>query len=258
VKILVTGAASGIGKSTAEELLSRDHEIIAVDRDSEGLEKLPGEISKHCLDIYNEEKVKEVVDNEDFEVLINCAGYYELGAIEDMSSEMVEKHFRSNVFGTLNMIRYAAPQLRERGGRIINISSMAGRVSPPFFGIYSATKSSIEAFSDSLRRELSEFDVDVVVVEPGPVDTGFNRRAREELGKYLPDSVYSERYEEALNSEGMNGVEAEKAAGKIVKAVETENPKNRYTVTKVAFLAPKIKCIGPEKLWDKFIGRFSY
>lgn len=258
MRVLVTGAASGIGKGTAEKLLSRGHEVIAVDRNCEGLEELSEEVSKHCLDIYNEEKVEEVVSSEDFEVLINCAGYYELGAIEDMSSEVVEKHFQDNVFGALNMIRYAAPQLREKEGRIINVSSIAGKVSPPFFGVYSATKHSIEAFSDSLRRELSDFNVNVVVIEPGPVETGFNRRAREKLGKYIPGSVYSERYEEALDSEGMDGVDPEKAASKIVKAVETERPRNRYTVTKVAFIAPKIKRAVPEKLWGKLMQFFSY
>lgn len=253
MQVLVTGAASGIGKATVEKLLEKEHDIIAFDIDEEALSELPEEAKKYHGDVYDENRVKEMVEQEGFDVLVNCAGYYELGAIEDIDQETVEAHFQTNVFGTLNMIRNIAPQLREKEGRIINISSVAGRISMPFYGVYSATKYSVEAISDALRYEMQPFNVDVVVVEPGPIDTGFNERARKKLEKYLPDSVYSDRYQNVLENGGRAEVEAEKAAETVVKAIESSNPKTRYTVTWEAWLLPKLKRFLPSRVWDYII-----
>lgn len=248
MRVLVTGAASGIGKATVEKLLESGHEVIAFDLDAEALQGLPGEVEKYHGDVYDEERVSEVIEQESFEVLVNCAGYYELGSIEDMSAETVESQFNTNVFGTLNMIRNAAPQLRQENGRVVNISSVAGRISLPFYGVYSATKYSIEAVSDALRYEMQPFDVDVIIVEPGPIDTGFNQRARNKLERYIPDSVYSERYRKILENDGRADAGPEKAAKTVLKAVEAGDPKNRYTVTWSAWIIPKLKRFLPSRL----------
>jgi len=252
MRVLITGAASGIGKATVEKLLDREHEVIAFDIDEEDLNQLSAEVAKYHGDVYDEERVSEVVEQEEFEVLVNCAGYYELGSIEDMDAKTVEDHFQTNVFGTLNMIRKATPQIREKEGKIINISSIAGKISMPFYGIYCSTKYSIEAFSGALRYEMQPFDVDVVIIEPGPIETGFNERARNKLKKYIPDSVYSDRYQKVLENGGRASIGPKKAAKTIVKAVESSNPKNRYTVTWEAWLLPKLKRYLPCKL-DEFI-----
>jgi len=217
------------------------------------LDELSEEVTKYHGDVYDEERVKQVVEQEEFDVLVNCAGYYELGSIEDMDSDTVESHFKTNVFGTLNMIRNSSPMLRKKEGRIVNISSVAGRVSMPFYGPYCATKYSLEALSDALRYELASFDVDVVIVEPGPINTGFNKRAREKLEKYLPDSVYASRYNKVLEKGGRAEVGAEKAAKTVVKAIETSDPKRRYTVTWEAWLLPKLKRYLPSRIWEYII-----
>lgn len=256
MKVLIAGGASGIGKATAEKLLGNGHEVAVFDIDADALDELPGDINTFQGDIYEEERVKEVIDEVDFDTVVNCAGYYELGSIEDMDAETVEKHFQTNVFGLLNLTRNALPQLREKEGTVVNVSSVMGRISIPFFGVYSATKHSVEAISDALRMEAKPFGVDVVIVEPGPINTGFNERARKKLEKYLPDSVYSDRYEQALAKGGMAGVSAEEAAKTVVKAVETENPKPRYTITWQAWLAPKARKVLPETIWDRLIQNF--
>lgn len=253
MRVLITGGASGIGKATVELLLEKGHEIIVFDIDGEALEELPEEVSAYQGDVYDEERVVEMIDKEEFDALVNCAGYYELGSIEDMDSETVEKHFQANVFGDLNLIRHASKQLREKEGRIVNISSLAGRISIPFYGVYSATKYSVEAISDALRLEMKPFNVDVIVVEPGPIKTGFNERARKKLGKYLPNSVYSESYESVLEEGGRATVGPEKVAKTIVHALETSRPKSRYTITWEAWLVPKLKRIMPSKLQDLII-----
>jgi len=206
-------------------------------------------------DVADADRVQEVVDTETFDVLINCAGHQERGAIEDMDAGAVRKHFETNVFGVLKVTRAALPMLRERNGRVINISSLAGQVAGPFWGPYSASKAALNRVSDALRREVAAFDVDVVVVAPGPIKTGFNERGRQMLKQYLPDSIYADRYRDNL-AKDQRGAAPEKAAAVIVDAVEADRPKTWYTVTWVAWLGPKLQAVLPTRLWDRLVSRW--
>ncbi len=253
MEVLITGGANGIGRATVKQLVDKGHQVAVFDRDSEALENLPEEVDSFEGDVYDEERVEKVLAGMEPEVVVNCAGYYELGAIEDMDAETVEEHFRTNVFGLLNVTRHAVPVLRENGGRIVNVSSVAGRMTLPFFGVYSATKYSIEAISDALRMELEDTGVDVVIVEPGPVETGFNRKARQKLEKYLPGSFYSGAYQRMLEEGRMAGVSPDKAARTMMKAIESERPRRRYTVTWQAWLGPKAKAVTPDFIWDRIV-----
>lgn len=248
MRIAITGAAGGIGGKTSEFLEERGHQVLAIDRDEEGLAEVKA-TETFCFDIRDEEEVKEFVEGEEFEVLVNSAGYQEAGSIEDTPAEVVEEMYGDNVFGMLNMIRNSLPMLREKSGRIVNISSLAGRSTVPFYGIYSSTKFSVEAISDALRGEVNDFDVDVVIVEPGYIRTGFNVRGREAVEKYMPDSVYSERYEKFLDQGGIPGTDEERAGEVVAKAVEASGPKRRYTITWLAWVAPKLKRFLPRKLF---------
>lgn len=256
MRVFITGGANGIGRATAEKLLERGHKVTVFDIDGEALATLPDGITCYQGDVYNESRVKEVVDREEFEVLVNSAAYYELGALEDVNAETVEAHFNANVFGLLNVVRAAMPMLRDNSGRIVNMSSLAGKVSAPFFGVYSATKHSVEAISDALRLEAEPFDVDVVVVEPGPVDTGFNERARMALKKYLSATAYEQRYREKLEDGGMDGLEPGEAAETVVEAVETGNPKARYTPTLKTWAAIKLVALLPDSVRDRLVEKF--
>lgn len=248
MRVAITGAAGGIGGEASRILEDQGHEVLAVDSDEEALEEL-GVTSMHCFDIRDEEEVEEFVEENEFSVLVNCAGYQEAGALEDMPSEVVEEMYEDNVFGLLNMVRNSLPMIREKDGRIVNVSSVAGRATVPFYGVYSATKFSVEALSDALRGEVKEHGVDVVIVEPGYINTGFNVRGLEAVKKYMPDSVYSNRYEESLESGGLPGTDAEKAGKKVVKAVTSSRPRRRYTVTWAAWLVPKLKRFLPRRLF---------
>lgn len=133
------------------------------------------------------------------------------------------------------------------------MSSVVGKVSLPYYGVYSATKHSIEALSDALRMELKSFDVDVVVIEPGAFNTGFNKTAREALIKYVPDSIYSEDYEHLMEQSLMNSEAPEKAGRVVAKAAVKDNPKTRYQVGKGSSLFPKFRSIMPDKIYDKAV-----
>lgn len=253
MKIFITGIASGIGKETALKLKAEGHEVKGMDIDEEALKELPDDIEIYHGDVYDEERVEYILEKEEFDVLINSGAYYELGSLEDMSSETVESIFKPNVFGTLNLIRQAMPMLRERNGRVVNMSSVVGKVTLPYYGVYSATKHSIEALSDSLRMEVSDKGVDVVVVEPGAFKTGFNQTARDALMKYVPDSIYAEDYENILDDSMINGGDPEKAAETVAKAATEKNPDTRYRVGKGSSAFPKLKALVPDRIYDKIV-----
>ena len=248
MKIAITGAAGGIGSEASEILEEKGHEVLAVDRDEKGLDELDV-TSCFCFDITDENAVQDFVENNEFEVLVNCAGYQEAGSIEDMPSEVIEQMYEDNVFGLLNMTRSSLPMLREKSGRVVNVSSIAGRATVSFYGIYSATKFSVEAISDALRGEVREYDVDVVIVEPGYINTGFNVRGLEAVKKYMPDSIYSGSYEKRLDRGGLPGTNSKKAGKKVAKAVLSSRPKRRYTITWLAWLAPKLKRFLPRRVF---------
>jgi len=250
MRVFITGAANGIGKAAALQLLDCDHEVIAYDIDAAGLDDLPDEITTYEGDVYDEERVKDVFEQETFDVLVNDAGYQARGTVEDQAAETVEKHFETNLFGMMHCIRHALPMLRERDGRIINISSMAGKVTGPTWGAYAASKHAVEAMSDILRMELLETDVDVVIVEPGGVKTGFNERGRDFMQRYLPESFYADMYETMLEGK-MGGVDPERAGFVVRWAAESNHLKARYTVTWQARLYPFLKQLFPTWLWDR-------
>src|SRR5512140_543738 len=181
--ILITGCSSGIGHCLAERLTQSGHIVVATARSIDALNDLPA-AQKLPLDVTNLDSVKLAVASTigqfgQIDVLINNAGYTMLGALEEISDQQTQQVFDVNVFGALRMIRAVVPQMRkERTGCIINISSIAGKLSTPANGTYSATKFALEALSDALRLELEPFGIQVVVVEPGAIQTRFDVTAQ--------------------------------------------------------------------------------
>lgn len=253
----ITGGANGIGRVAAIELLDRGHEVTVLDLDEAGLETLPDGIDTVHGDVADVERVEEVLEGETVDVLINNAAIGKWAALEDMAPEDVSEHFAVNVEGLLNATRAALPTLRETNGRIVNVSSILSHITAPYWGVYSATKHAIKAISHELRMEVEPFDVDVVIVEPGPVATGFIDRARGNLERYLPDTAYAERYREKLAGEGLDGVSPEKAGRVIAKAATTPRPRTKYRVGWQAKLFPRLRVLLPERVWDRVVQRFA-
>ena len=177
LKVLVTGASSGIGRAAAVEFAARGHYVLAAARRAEELDQLAGEserIEPVPVDVTDREsvaealrRVDEVTENYGIDVLVNSAGYALGGPVEVLSADAVAHQFQTNVFGLLDVTRAVLPKMRSRGsGRIVNVSSVVGRVAFPGMGVYAATKFALEALSDALRMELAPFGVGVVLVEP--------------------------------------------------------------------------------------------
>ena len=210
--VLITGCSSGIGRATAHAFTEEGWTVYATARNPADIETL-GEAGCELatLDVTDQSDIDRVVnrilDEEGaIDALVNNAGYGQFGPIEDVPVERVHRQFDVNVYGPHRLIRAVLPGMRrERDGTIINVSSVAGRVSIPGGGVYSGSKFAIEAMSDALRNEVREFDVDVVVVEPGPVRTKFTQRAEREASGEPTETASGEPTE--ADADGDSGLD---------------------------------------------------
>lgn len=252
MKVFITGGANGIGRKTAVKLIEKGHDVKVMDIDEEALDGLDRDIETFRGDVREKEDVRDAMKRFEVEILINCAGFQERGATEDLEMESFEQHMEINYLGTVRAVKEALPSLRRNDGRIINISSAAGLTGAPFLSAYCGSKHAVEGFSDSLRMELDDSGIEVVIVEPGPIQTGFNDDAIEKMRDFIPGSRYSKQYKESLNRI-RDRADVEKAAEKLVRAVEAEKPDTRYTVTWEAFMVRKLKRFLPDRWWDRII-----
>ncbi|WP_197079681.1 SDR family NAD(P)-dependent oxidoreductase [Corynebacterium kalinowskii] len=196
MKIVITGASSGIGFEAAQALAKRGHEVWAVARSADKLRELePFGVKTQAMDITDEEQRAAVAANVGtVDVLINNAGFGFYGPMEGVSEADAKYQFDVNVFGLSEMTKLVIPGMRAQGsGRIINISSMGGRMVMPFGGWYHASKYAVEALSDAMRMELKPFGIDVIVVEPGGIKTNWGLITADNLEKSSKDSVYQDQ-----------------------------------------------------------------
>jgi NAD(P)-dependent dehydrogenase (short-subunit alcohol dehydrogenase family) len=179
VRVLITGCSSGFGWGAAVELTKRGHEVIATARRPEVLEDLDV-AQKLALDVDSDDSVAAAVDVAGrIDVLVNNAGYGVIGPVERLPIDQGKQMFETNFFGALRMIQAVLPQMRERGsGTIVNVTSVAGRVSPPLDGMYAGSKFALEGLSEALKLEVGHFGIKVAIVEPGFFGTTFSDNAK--------------------------------------------------------------------------------
>src|SRR5918996_2806354 len=177
--VLITGCSSGIGWATAERLAKRGWTVYATARDVEAIAPLEEHGCRLLpLDVTDEGSMRRAVEEVErvegaVGVLVNNAGYSQSGAVEEVPLEKVRRQFETNVFGLVRMCQLVLPGMRRQGyGRIVNLSSMGGKLTFPGGGFYHATKHAVEAISDALRFEVAGFSVRVIVIEPGLIRTG--------------------------------------------------------------------------------------
>ena len=209
-----------------------------------------------------EKAVAEVEKDGPIGALINNAGYSQSGAIETIPMDSVRRQFETNVFGLMRMCQLVLPSMRAAGsGRIVNLSSMGGKLTFPGGGVYHATKHAVEALSDALRFEVKEFGVDVVVIEPGLIVTEFGETAAGSLGEVADHGPYDRfnadvaRVTAEAYKGGMArfGAGPEAVAGKIAKALTARRPSTRYKVTPSARLVMGMRGLMTDRMWDRFV-----
>lgn len=236
--VLITGCSTGIGRDLAQHLTQSGYTVVATARRVESLHDLPVAL-KLPLDVTQADSVSDGVEHAlrqfgRLDVLVNNAGYALRGALEEIADEKVRRMFDVNVFGALRMIRAVAPPMRkQRAGRIINLSSIAGKLSTPANGAYSATKFALEALSDALRLELAPFGIQVVLVEPGAIKTHFDETAQFHAQEILsnPASPYQPLYRQSDQfAASMRQQEPgpEIVSRVVQQAIEASQPQARY------------------------------
>ena len=256
MNILITGSGSGIGYAAALRLAKLNHHIFALIHSEKDFDKfkLIKNITPLLGDITSEED-RNKLDNLEIDVLINSAGIGKSGPVSYVPLKDVKENFEVNVFGTLAMIQLFAPTfIKKNKGRIINISSVAGKIALPYLGVYTATKFALEALSDSLRQELHPYGIFVSIVEPGPIATGFNEKMIESKEYWLLKSAIPNkevlRMKKYHQSLVQKQYQTDSVVNAIVHAVESKHPKIRYVAPRKYWYLVQLATVLPDKLRD--------
>ena len=264
--ILITGCSSGIGRAAAEALLASGHTVYASARRPETLAGLAARGAHTlALDVTDETSMAAAVAlveaaHGSVGTLINNAGYGEYGPVEEVPLDAVRKEFETNVFGLGRMCQLVLPGMRAAGrGRIINISSMGGRLTFPTGGWYHASKYAVESLSDALRVEVAPFGVDVVLVEPGMIRTEFSAVASAGLqprddGPYATLRRYSDETTRRSYASRL-AIDPARLARVIQRVVEARRPRPRYLVTPFAKATVHLRRLAGGRVWDALMRR---
>ncbi|WP_247729387.1 SDR family oxidoreductase [Halovivax limisalsi] len=262
--VLITGCSSGIGRATALAFLDEDWTVVASARD-------PGDVADLAeagcetitLDVTDSAQVTTAIERVieetgGLDCVVNNAGFAQMGPLEDVPTEDLQSQFDVNVFGPHRLTRAALPHMRAQGeGRIINVSSINGRIAVAGSGAYAASKHALEAMSDALRVEVDPFDLDVVLIEPGPVETGFTERVEDELPAERT-ADYADLYEvledtRLLGGSGPLASAPADVADAIVHAATCSDPPARYPVGPVATYGAYARFL-PDRMRDAIYG----
>jgi NADP-dependent 3-hydroxy acid dehydrogenase YdfG len=267
--VLITGCSTGIGRATALRLHRAGFPVYATARRLETLSALEADgICALPLDVTDEESmvnaVKRVVEEHGaVAALVNNAGSGVYGSVEDVPLERARLSFETNVFGMIRLTQLVLPGMRQQNaGRIVNVSSILGRFSPPGGALYHATKHAVEAYSDALRIEVGQFGVQVCVIEPAVVRTEFFTTSVNQFAG-PPDTPYADFYNDLAGwaidvatghrAAGRFSVSAEKVAAVIEGAISARKPRARYQVGPLATGALMMRRLLPDALFDRFV-----
>jgi NAD(P)-dependent dehydrogenase (short-subunit alcohol dehydrogenase family) len=268
--VLITGCSSGIGRATAEHLNAKGWTVYATARRRQSLADLEEAGCRTlALDVTDEDSMRRAVREVEGKegavgVLVNNAGYSQSGAVESVPIDAVRAQFETNVFGLIRMCQLVLPAMRAQGwGKIVNLSSMGGKLTFPGAAAYHATKYAVEAISDALRFEVGGFGVDVIIIEPGLIRTEFSTAAVQALPQADSGGNGADPYAEFNAAVGAATVQAyekgpfarlggppEAVARTIGKAISAKRPRTRYTVTPSAKVMLAQHSLLPDRGWD--------
>jgi NAD(P)-dependent dehydrogenase (short-subunit alcohol dehydrogenase family) len=266
--VLITGCSTGIGRATAEHLATRGWNVYATARKLDSIADLASRGCKTlALDVCDETSMRTAVTTVEraegaIGVLINNAGYGLEGAFEEVPMDNIRRQFETNVFGLIAMTKLVLPAMRrQRWGRVVNLSSMGGKLTFPGGAYYHATKHAVEALSDALRFEVKGFGIDVIVIEPGPIKTAFGDTAVGSIAmpQNSPYAAFNAVLEKQIREAYEGGPMARFAAPPIAvaevieKAISATSPRTRYKVTVAARVLMGLRRILPDRAFDAFL-----
>lgn len=261
--VLITGASAGIGKATAIYLAQNGYNVYGAARRVEKLEELKTSgIKPIVLDVTKDENivacVKQILSEAgSIDILVNNADFGSFGAIEDVPMEDARYQLEVNLFGAMRLTQLVLATMRKnRYGKIVNVSSVGGKIAFPLGGWYHASKFALEALSDSIRNEVREFGIDVIVIEPAPTKSEWGDIALDSLGKVSGHTAYKDLAAKTYKGFKKNfdkKPEAIVIAKLIKKGIEAKNPKPRYSGGYMASSILLARKVLPDKLMDKVI-----
>jgi short-subunit dehydrogenase len=265
--ILITGATAGIGRFTALHLAKLGHHVIASGRKLDELAKLEAEargaglrLETVALDVTSASSIAAAVaavatltEGTGPDVLVNNAGFGILGPTAEISDSEMRRQYETNVFGLMNVTRAFLPaMMARRSGRVINVSSVGGRMTLPYFGVYNSTKYAVESLSDALRYELRPFNIDVALIEPGIIRTNFEATAVAGMAQFAstPYAKAISKYEQMSKLADKLASDPIVIAKAITRAIRARRASARYVAPRsqnAIFLASTFL---PRVVWD--------
>ncbi len=270
--VFITGCSSGIGAATAEWFLNNGWRVWASARKPEDLKRLKAQgFTPVPLDLTDSASIqaaaRQVLEETDGRLgaLVNNAGYCQAGALEDLSRDVLRRQFEANVFGLHELTRAILPAFKKQQcGRIINVSSVFGRIATPMVGAYCASKFAVEALSAAWRIELHDTGIGVCIITPGAIITEFRRNAAQALeqGVSLQASSFGSAYEKEIERRKRQRKKRdfftrppEEVARKIFHAATSPRPKRRYLVTPSAYLVEAAIRLLPAACLDRLLAK---
>jgi NAD(P)-dependent dehydrogenase (short-subunit alcohol dehydrogenase family) len=261
--VLVTGASSGIGAAIARVLVTQGHTVYGTGRQVE-LDSTIAGVRMIKMDIRVESDVRAAIEkvvarSGRLDVVVNNAGVGMIGSVELTSDEEVKSIFDTNVFGVLNVCRHAIPVLREGGGGyLINVTSMAGRIGLPFQGIYCATKSAVEGFSESMSMEVKQFNIHVVILEPGVFKTDMDRHRIEVVNANSAEyAELNQQVQDQVNSELRKAMMPSPLGYQVASIMLNPKPRLRYRSRKILHhMAIFLRWLLPDRIFELLMMRY--
>jgi NAD(P)-dependent dehydrogenase (short-subunit alcohol dehydrogenase family) len=267
--VLITGCSTGIGRVTAQRLARNGHTVYASARRVDDIADLEGDGCRLlALDVTDDESMVDAVGAVEAEhgavgALVNNAGYSQGGPVEEVPLDVARRQFETNVFGLARLCQLVLPAMRaKRDGRIVNLSSMGGRMTLPGGGWYHATKHAVEALSDALRFEVRPFGIGVTVIEPGVVVTKFGDTAvasagdaSDLAGPYdaMMAGVVTKTAGAYVKAKPGASITPEVVAKHIEKAITARRPKTRDVIGAQAHQILTARAVLPDRVWDRFL-----
>jgi short-subunit dehydrogenase len=258
--VLITGAASGIGEAIARALAGREYRVFGSSRRPDSVERRPG-IEMLALDVRDPDSVRrciqEVIERAGaIDVLINNAGYALMGGVEESSEAEIAAQFDTNFYGVVRLTQAVLPHMRARGnGRILNLSSLAGRVALPFNGIYSASKFALEGYSEALYHELKPLGIHVSLIEPGFMRTSLAAHGAATRVEIVDYDLWRRQALESIQDHLAKAPGPETVAKTVLRALDANNPALRYPCGPDARLVTKLQRLLPEKIFARVMRR---
>lgn len=271
--ILITGASSGIGYEAARMLAEQGHKVYGAARRTERMAPLHQYgVTPLALDVTDDasaqEAVNTVIEQEGrIDVLVNNAGYGELGPVETTSLENAQRQLDVNVLGLARMTKLVLPHMRnQHSGRIVNVASIAGRLTFPFAGWYNVSKYAVESLSDATRMEVRPYGIDVTIIEPGGVYSNWGIIAAQQLHNAADGTAYAEKAGRVAGVFDMMYrrnphnlmTSATKAAKHVCKAATARRPKTRYAFGVGNASMRWLHTILPDRWFDALISWLFY